>query len=128
MTGGFSHTAKLHQTYFGKAPEAFDAVDMVGADGEFILTVLDSIMLLIAQIDDAVIGPKPVGMDGRKHIDFAFGNRIKRSARAVRNNLGINLSVAFVDAKNDGFAVSSTTTLAANSPRTKVRFVQFDLS
>ncbi len=32
---------------------------MVGADSEFILAVLDSTMLLIAQIDDAVIGAKP---------------------------------------------------------------------
>ena len=37
---------------------------MVRADSEFILAVLDSIVLLIAQIDDAVVGAKPVGMDG----------------------------------------------------------------
>ena len=51
------HTTKFDKAYFGKAPEAFDAVYMVGADGEFILAVLDSIMLLIAQIDDAVRKP-----------------------------------------------------------------------
>ena len=63
VEGGFSHAAKLHQANFGKAPEAFDAVNMVGADGKFIVRVVDSIVLLIAQIDDAVIGPKPVSMD-----------------------------------------------------------------
>ena len=128
IEGRFSHTAKLHEAYFGKAPEAFDAVNVIGADGKFIVRMVDSIVLLVAQIDDAVIGPKPVGMDGRKHIDFAFDNRIKRFTRAIRNDLGINLSVSFVDAENDSFAVSSTATLAANTPCTKIRFVQLYLS
>ena len=48
VESGFSHTAKLHQAYFGKAPEALDAVNMVGADGKFIVRVLDPIVLLIA--------------------------------------------------------------------------------
>ncbi len=34
--GRFSHTAKLYESNFGKAPEAFDAVDVVRSDGEFI--------------------------------------------------------------------------------------------
>ena len=67
-------------------------------------------------------------MDGRSGLNPAFDNRIKRFTSAVRNDLGINLSVSFIDAENDRFAVSSTTTLAANSPRTKVGFVQLDLS
>ena len=37
---------------------------MVGADSEFILAVVDAIVLLIAQIDDAVVGAKTIGMDG----------------------------------------------------------------
>ena len=64
VEGGLSHTAKLYQAYFGKAPEAFDAVNVIVADGKFIVRMIDSIVLLIAKIDDAVIGPKPVGMDG----------------------------------------------------------------
>ena len=64
IEGGFSHAAKLHQANFGVAPEALDAVDMVAADGEFVLAMLDSIVLLLTQIDDAIVGPKAVGMDG----------------------------------------------------------------
>ena len=33
------HTAKFDKPDFGEAPEAFDAVDMVGADSEFILCI-----------------------------------------------------------------------------------------
>jgi len=120
VEGGFLHTAKLHQTYFGKAPEAFDAVNVIGADGKFIVRMIDPIVLLIAQIDDAVVDPKPVGMDNGSNIDFAFDNRIKRFTRAVRNDLGVNLSVSFVDAENDRFTVSSTTPLAANTSCTFV--------
>ena len=49
---------------FGEALEAFDAVNVIGTEGEFILAVLDAIVLLIAQIDDAVVGAKTIGMDG----------------------------------------------------------------
>ena len=58
------HTTKFDKPDFGKAPEAFDAIDVIGADGEFILAVLNAIVLPIAQINDAVIGTKPIGMDG----------------------------------------------------------------
>ena len=64
VEGGFSHTAKLHQAYFGVTPEAFDAVDMVGTDGEFVLPVLHPIVLLVTQIDDTIVGPKAVSVDG----------------------------------------------------------------
>lgn len=37
---------------------------MIGADGEFINGMVNAIVILIAQIDDAVIGSKDVGMDG----------------------------------------------------------------
>ena len=121
VEGGFSHTAELHQAYFGKAPEAFDAVNMVGTDGKLVFRMVNAIVLLIAQINDAVVGAKPIGMDGRSGLDFAFDNRIKRFTSAVRNDLGINLSVSFIDAENDRFAVSSMTTLASNTPRTLVK-------
>ena len=107
IEGGFSHAAKFHQANFGKAPEAFDAVDMIGADGKFIVRVVDPIVLLIAQIDDAVVGAKPVGMDNGSNINFAFDNRIKRFTSAVRNDLGINLSVSFIDAEDDRFTITS---------------------
>ncbi len=55
---------KFDKPDFGETREAFNAVDMVSADSEFIIAVVDSIVLLIAQIDDAVIGAKTVGMDG----------------------------------------------------------------
>ena len=64
IESGFSHTTKLHQAYFGKAPEAFYTVDMVATDDEFVLTMLEMIVLLVTQIDDAVVGSKVVGMDG----------------------------------------------------------------
>ena len=45
MTGGFSHAVKLHKENYCKAAEAVDAVNMVSADGEFIVRWVDSIML-----------------------------------------------------------------------------------
>ena len=64
IESGLSHTTKLHQAYFGKAPEAFYTVDMVATDGEFVLTMLDTIVLWVTQVDDAVVDSKPVGIDG----------------------------------------------------------------
>lgn len=120
IEGRFSHAAELYDTDFSEGPEAFDAVDMVGSEGEKVLAVIDAVVLLVAQIDQGMIGPKAVGMDGRLLINLAFENRIKRFTRAVRDYLGIDLSVSFVNAEDDGFAVRSASSLAANSLCTKV--------
>ena len=64
VEGRFSHAAKLYESNFSKAPEAFDTVDVVRSDGEFILGMIDAIMLLVTQIDYAIVRPKPVSMDG----------------------------------------------------------------
>ncbi len=128
VEGGFSHAAKLYRADFGKAPEAFDAVDMVCPDGEFIGRMIDPVMLLIAQIDYSVIGAKTVGMDNGSGIHLAFDDRVKRFAGTVGDDLGIDLAVSFVNTEDDRFAAGSASSLAADTLCTKVRFVQLDLS
>ena len=64
VEGGFSHAAKLYESNFGKAPEAFDTVDVVRSDGKFVLGMVYAIVLLVAEMDYAVIRAKPVSMDG----------------------------------------------------------------
>lgn len=120
IEGRFSHTAELYETNFSEGPEAFDAVDVVGSESKKILAVVDAVVLFVAQIDQGMIGPKAVGMDGRLLINLAFYDRIKRFTRTVRDYLGIDLSVSFVNAEDDGFSVSPASSLAANSLCTKV--------
>lgn len=55
VEGRFSHTAELYEPDFGESPEVVDTVDVVRADGEFILGMVDEIVLLVAQIDHTVI-------------------------------------------------------------------------
>ena len=64
VEGRFSHTAKLYEPNFGKAPEAFDTVDVVSSDGEFVLGMIYAIVLLVTEMDYAVVRAKPVSMDG----------------------------------------------------------------
>ena len=46
---------ELGQAVFCKAPEAFDAVDVVGSEGELIVAVVDPMMACVAQIDQSVV-------------------------------------------------------------------------
>ena len=59
---------------------------------------------------------------------LAFENRVKRGSGAIRNDLGINAAIAFIDTENDRFTVSSTATFTTDPLRTEVRFVELDLS
>ena len=81
------------------------------------------------------MGAKPIGMDGWSSVDFAFDNRIKRVTRAVRNDLGINAAVAFIDAEDDPFYQrlrghacrefawhQSTISIARLLPKKEIRF------
>lgn len=51
VEGVSRHTIELPQVSFGIALKGFEAIDMLGTMGKFILTVLDTKMFRIAQIN-----------------------------------------------------------------------------
>ena len=52
------------QADFGHAPEALDAVDAIAAGGELVAGAVDAVVLPVAPVDQGVVGPPAVGIDG----------------------------------------------------------------
>ena len=126
---GFSRDAmELHQPSFRKGPEGLDAVDVAAATGEFVLPVLDPVVLLVAEIDEAVIAPPPIGMNDAVLVDSAPDNGLQRGFRAIRHDLGVDLPLSLEDSEHWRFAESPASTFALNPFAAEVRFVDFDFA
>ena len=59
----FSHTVKFQQAALGTGPKGLCAIDVVTAMGEFIGTMLHTVMFLVSEIYEAIIAPPAIGMD-----------------------------------------------------------------
>ena len=77
---------KLRYPGFRNSPEVFNAI-MVGTVSEFIISMADSVMFLIAKIDQVIIGLKSVGIHHRFLSNLFPDNRQKLWCRTVSYNL-----------------------------------------
>jgi type IV secretion system protein VirB4 len=57
------HPVELDEPTLGVRPEALDAVDVALAAGEVVLLVVDPQVLLVADVDQAVVATPAVGVD-----------------------------------------------------------------
>ncbi len=85
-------------------------------------------MLLIALMNDPVVGSETVGMDHALQTYFTGNYLHQRIFTNIRNDLDINFTVSFIDSEDNGFAQRSATAFASHVARTEVGFVQFDLA
>jgi len=63
VEGAFSHPTEPGESGFGETPEALDAVDVGLPLGELVPAVVDSRVLAITDVDQAVIAAPVVGVD-----------------------------------------------------------------
>jgi hypothetical protein len=99
----FTNSIKLGKPAFGKAPEGLYSVYMTQRICKLIGAVMDAKMFVIANIYQSVIASPTIGVNNAFRINFAPYNTLKRLFTSIWNNLGIDFSVSFKDAKNDGF-------------------------
>jgi len=123
-----AHSFELNEPGLSKTPEAFNAIDMSIAPNKLVFAMLDSIMLLIAHVHNAIVRTKAVSMDSRRQSNLAANNGLKTGLFAVRDDLRINTAVSFVDAEDDGLASRPASALATHATRPEVRFIQLDIA
>jgi len=111
-----------------KAPEAFDAVDMCCASDELIGGVIDSEMLRIANINQAIVAAPAVTVDDSFGSHATANNGLQRGFLAVRDDLRIDTALAFEDAEDDGFTCCTSASLATHTASTEVRLINFDFA
>lgn len=122
----FCNAIELGQASFGIAPEALDAVDVRVSVGEFILCVLDSQVFFVTDIDQAVVASPSVRVHHGVEADAAADGFLQGLFATIRDDLGIDLSVSFEDAKDDSLACGTPAAFAPNTFGSEVGFVDFD--
>src|SRR5712692_708128 len=122
------HAVELLQAPLGVTPEAFDSIDVMRSTDELIATVIDSEMLRITDINQAVVTAPTIRMDDGVQGYSTANYGLKRAFSAVRHHFGVDAAVAFEDAKDDRLAGGPTPTLATDSTRSEVAFVHFDFA
>ena len=115
----FPEPAKPNQSGFSKAPEALYPIDMCVLVGKFVMGMLDSKVLLIPQIDKAIISSPTIGVDDALKADSTADNSLECRFRAVRDNFRVHLAITLDQAKNNSFPTGSTplTPLIRRAPK-----------
>lgn len=119
---------ELGEASLGEAPEAFDAVDVVGAVGPMIVAVADAQVAGIAQVDEAVVAGQAIRQDRAVQCDTPTDHGLEGDGAAVGHDLGIDAVAAFEHAEDDGLLVGPSAAFATHALRAKERFVDFDLA
>ena len=123
------HASQACQSGLGVAPEAFDAVDVVAADvraAELALAVIDAKMFLVADVYQPVVALPAVGADDGVQGHFAAYCPQNNVFRAVGDRLGVDVSLAFVDAKDRDLPCGAPGTHALDAARSEVRLINLD--
>ena len=128
VKGMSRYPVELLQAPFGKAPKAFDAVDVTLAASKLVAAMLDPKMPGITNVHQTVIAVPAVAVDRRLGRYTASDNGLQRGFFAVRHDFGVNPAASFEQAKHRSFAGCATTPFASHAARAKVTFIHFDLT
>lgn len=90
--------------------------------------MVDPEMLRITQVNQAVVTAPGIGMNDRFNPDTPVDNSLQRFLLDVRDNLGKDFPVSFIDAEDDGFTVRAATAFAFDPFSSEVGFVDLDLA
>ena len=119
---------ELAEPVFGKAPEALDAIDMVWSQGELVVAMIDSAVLVVADFDQPVVSSPSIGVKYGFQIGFATDNGLQRGFGGIGYDLGVDLVASFQQPKDDGFSTCSAASSAAHAPRAEIGFIGLQLA
>lgn len=115
------------QAPLGIAPVGLDAVDVALAPCEFVLSVVDPGVLLVAHVHEPVVGLPSVAVDGASLLHMAADHLEQRGFAAIGKDFGEYLPGSLQDAKDDGLASSTSAALPAHAGGSEVGFVNLHL-
>jgi len=125
----FWYALKFSQAMLRVAPETLNAVNMVAKTGrKFTLPVVDTKMLLVVQVDQAIITTPAVGVNNALYVGLTSNNGLQRNGFGIRNDFGVYFPIALENTENDGFPTSAPATFSLDPTRAKVNFVCLKLT
>ena len=95
---------------------------------ELIAAVIDSQVLAVPYIYQAVVATPTVRIDDALWCYLATYNGLQSGFRTIRNNFGVDFAVTFEDTENNCFAISTSATFPFDSTCAEERFIDFNLS
>ena len=128
MKGRFIHPTKRIESGFSETPEALDTIDMRVASGKLIAPMINSKMLFVPKINEAVIAPPTVTMDDTFRSYASSDNRLQCGSTAIWDDFSVNFTVPFKDAENYGFATCASASAALDPASTEVAFIDLNFS
>ncbi len=112
---------------FSISPESFDAIDVGLIPRERILSMIDSLVLSVTNIHQAIVATPAIGVDDAVQVGLSPNSLLQRGLRAIGHYLGVHAAIAFEDAEDDGFSISASSSFALDAPCSKERFIYFNL-
>ena len=90
--------------------------------------MVDTIMLLVSQINQAIITASGVGMDNTIQVHFAAYNALQRLLGAIGNDFRVDHATSLENAEYGGFTIGTTASFPFDSFGAKVGFINFYFS
>lgn len=75
---------------------------MGGTRNKLVLPVIHPKVFSVSDVDEAIIASPAVGIDDAFQGHLSSNDALKSVFRAIRNDLGVDLSVPFKEARHDG--------------------------
>ena len=118
-------TFELRQSEFNKSPKRFNPVNVGVSLGKLIAVVIDTVMLLIAQIHETVVSALPVRIKDAVKSNSPLNHRMQNGSRDVAHNLSIDFPIALEQPEDRHFLECTPTSLPWNSFASKVGLIHF---
>ena len=126
--GMFGNAIKLSQSTFSETPKRLNAVDVSITSGKLIVAVVDSVVLIKANIYQTIIASPTIRVNHTGNVYFASDNGLQNRFRGVGNNLGVDIIATLQKTKDDCLAASASASFTSDPLRAKVRLVSFQLT
>ena len=123
----FAHSTKPPQSSFGNTPKTIDSINVRRSSNKLISPMTDPIMLLVSKIHKPFISLPTIRVDNALLVDSPLNNSPESASFDVRNDLGENFAISFVDSKNNRFSSRSTTSVTFDTPSSEIAFIDFNL-
>ena len=96
-------TAKLGQAHLGDTPEVLNAVDVSLVFHKLVATVIDPVVLLVAQVHQAAVAFPAIRIDDAAQGYLALQNGRQHSAAAIGHDLRVNFPLPLEQAEDRHF-------------------------
>src|SRR4051812_12718258 len=90
--------------------------------------MIDSEVLRVSNINQAVITAPPVPVDDRSKRDATTNNGLQGDFLAVRHDFCVNAPITFENAEDNGLAGSATASLASDTASAEIGLVNFNFA